>query len=115
MALDGIDAVAVVGTLALVASTTVLETAVVGAALGGFLFSVAAWRLYDGRPWEAFGWLCWVGAAVSAVLGSGGATFLVAVIGFVVLGIVLLLGGRSGILVDVWSVDGGASNEEMRD
>ncbi|WP_326544637.1 hypothetical protein [Halopiger goleimassiliensis] len=105
MGLDRIDAVAMVGVGGLLSTATALETAVVAAALGGFLFSVAAWRLYGGRPWEAAGWLCWVGAAVSAGLGADTPAVLVAVVGFVVLGIVLLLGGRTGVLVDVWSIE----------
>ena len=105
MALDRIDGVAIVGIVALAASTAALETVVVAAALGGFMLSLSVWRLYGGRPWEALGWLAWVLAAVAAVVGSGGPVFLTAFVGLGRLGVLLLLGGRFDILVDVWSVD----------
>lgn len=104
MAIDRIDGVALVGILALAGSATVLETLLVAAALGGFLLSLAAWRLYDGRPWEALGWFAWVGSAVTIVVNPGGVTFLVAFVVTGLVGAMLLLGGRFGLLVDVWSV-----------
>ncbi len=59
MAFDWIDGMAVVGALALAAAAFTLEGIVVAAAFGGFALSLAVWRLYGGRPWEALGWLAW--------------------------------------------------------
>lgn len=114
MGLDRTDGVALVGIVLLAGSATVLETIVVAAALGGFLLSLSVWRLYGGHPWEALGWFVWVGTAVTVVVDPGGVAFLVAFVVTGVLGTVLLLGGRSGLLVDVWTVDG-TDGEEASD
>ena len=103
--MDWIDAVAVVGIVVLAASATALETIVVAAALGGFMLSLSVWRLYGGRPWEALGWFAWVGAAAMVVLGPVNPPVLVAFVIAAVVGAMALLGGRFGILVDVWSVE----------
>lgn len=103
--MDRIDAVAIVGISLLALSTTALEPLLVGAAFGGFLLSLSVWRLYGGRPWEALGWLAWVVAAVTVLLDLGGMATLVAIVVFGGLGVMALLGGRFGILADVWSVD----------
>ncbi|ARS89430.1 hypothetical protein [Natrarchaeobaculum aegyptiacum] len=103
--MDRIDTVAIVGISLLALSTTALEPLLVTAAFGGFLLSLSVWRLYGGRPWEALGWLAWVVAAVAVILDLGGMATLVAVVVFGGLGVIALLGGRFGILVDVWSVD----------
>lgn len=105
MALDRIDGVAVVGFALLAVAATALEPIVLAAALAGFLLSLSVWRLYGGRPWEALGWLVWVGAAATLVLDLGGTVFLTAFLGFGLVGVVLLLGGRFGYLRDVWSVE----------
>ena len=104
MAIDWIDGVALVGFALLAASALVLEGLVVAAAFAGFLLSLSVWRLYGGRPWEALGWLAWVGAAATLVFDLAGAVFLAAFLGFGLVGAFLLLGGRSGYLRDVWSV-----------
>ncbi|THE66211.1 hypothetical protein D8Y22_04110 [Salinadaptatus halalkaliphilus] len=103
--MDRIDAVTIVGCAGLVALAWPVGLAgvVVAAAFGGFLLSLSVWRLYGGRPWEALGWLAWVGAASSVVIQLDSPTRLVAVVGFGVLGVLLLLGGRFDVLVDVWS------------
>ncbi|WP_306056656.1 hypothetical protein [Natronococcus wangiae] len=100
--MDRLDVVALVGLLGLVAASTVADGVVVAAALGGFLLSLATWRLYDGRPWEALAWLAWVGTAVALVIDPGGALFPVAFFGFMLCGIGLLFGSRLGLLPDVW-------------
>ncbi|MEY7851447.1 hypothetical protein AB7C87_19860 [Natrarchaeobius sp. A-rgal3] len=110
MAIDRIDVAAFVGFAALAVAATTLEGTVVAAAAGGLLLSVSIWRLYGGRPWEAIGWLAWVGAAVTLVVDLAGVTFLVAFGGFVLVGGALLVGSRLGVLIDVWSVDGSAEN-----
>ena len=104
MALDRIDAVAIVGFAALIAASAALEGVVVAAALGGFALSLSSWRLYGGRPWEALAWLAWVGAAVSIVVVPGGTAFLAAFFGCLVAGLGLLLAARLEWLPDVWSV-----------
>lgn len=112
MALDRIDAASVVGFALLAAVALVLEQRlVVAAAFAGFLLSLSVWRLYGGRPWEALGWLAWTGAAVTPAVGLTGAAFFTAVLGFGLVGVVLLIGGRFGYLRDVWSVD--ASGERV--
>lgn len=103
--MDRIDVIAIVGIAVLVLSTTALEPLLVTAVFGGFLLSLSVWRLYGGRPWEAVGWLAWVVAAVAVLLDLGGMATLVAVVVFGGLGVMALLGGRFGVLVDVWSVD----------
>ena len=110
MAIDRIDGVALVGFALLAASATVLEGILVAAAFGGLLLSLSVWRLYGGRPWEALGWLAWVGAAATVVFDLAGAAFLTAFLGFGLVGAFLLIGGRSGYLRDVWSV-GSAARE----
>ncbi|RQH03392.1 hypothetical protein [Natrarchaeobius oligotrophus] len=105
MAIDRIDVVAFAGLVLLAAASRALEVLLVAAALGGFLLSLSVWRLYGGRPWEALGWLSWVGAAVTIVLDPGGLTFLVAFGGFGLVGGCLLAGGRLGLFPDVWSVE----------
>ncbi|MDQ2049913.1 hypothetical protein RBH26_05395 [Natronolimnohabitans sp. A-GB9] len=106
--MDRIDAVTVVGSLGIVALSVAfaLETVVVAAAFGGFLLSLSLWRLYDGQPWEALGWLAWLVAAVGVVVAPSGPALVVTVVGSGLLGAILLLGGRYGVLLDVWSVDG---------
>ncbi|GAB3671731.1 hypothetical protein [Halopiger thermotolerans] len=110
MAMDRIDAAALVG-FALVAASALLfdlERLLVGACLAGFLCSLSVWRLYAGRVWEALGWLAWVGAAGTLAFGFGGAVSVTAFLGFGLAGAFLLIGGRSGYLRDVWRVDSSA-------
>ncbi|MCW8173042.1 hypothetical protein D8S78_16685 [Natrialba swarupiae] len=110
MAIDGIDVAAFVGFAALAVASTTLEGGRRGGC-GRALASISIWRLYGGRPWEAIGWLAWVGAAVTIVLDLAGLTFLVTFGGFVLVGGALLAGSRLGVLVDVWSVDADGSAE----
>lgn len=105
MAIDRVDAVAVAGICALSVASVALEGLAVAALLGGFLLSIALRRLYDGRPWEALGWLALVGAAVSLALEPGGPAALITFLGFMAAGIGLLFGGRFDLLADVWTVD----------
>ncbi|WP_320443103.1 hypothetical protein [Halosolutus halophilus] len=39
--------------IAIVGLSFVADPAVLSAALGGLLLSIAVWRLYGGKPWEA--------------------------------------------------------------
>ncbi|TYL40337.1 hypothetical protein CV102_01810 [Natronococcus pandeyae] len=103
--MDRLDVIAFVGFLGLVAASAVVDGIVVAAALAGFLLSLATWRLYDGRPWEALAWLAWVGTAVVLVIDPGGVVFPLAFFGFMLLGIGLLFGSRLDLLPDVWVVD----------
>jgi hypothetical protein len=112
MALDRIDAVAIVGFAALVAAATALEGVVVAAALGGFALSLSSWRLYGGRPWEAIAWLAWVGAAVAIVVVPGGAALAVAFFGCLLLGLGLLLADRLGLLPAIWDAEEGGDRDE---
>ena len=105
MALDRLDGVAVGGLAVLIAASLVLDAVVVAAMVGGFVLSIALWRLYDGRPWEALGWLSLVGAAVTLVFGLEHLPVLVAFLGFVLIGTFLLLGSRFDLLLDVWTVE----------
>ncbi len=102
MTMDRIDAVAITGFVALVAASAVVEGIAVAAALGGFALSLSSWRLYDGRPWEAIAWLAWVGAAVVLVINPGGAAFLIAFFGCLVVGVGLLFGSRLELLPAIW-------------
>lgn len=105
--MDRLDIVAAVGCLALIVASLGLglETAAIAAAFAGFLLSLSVWRLYGGRPWEALGWFVWVWTAMTVVLGLPTLTFFVAFVGTGVLGAMLLLGGRYGVLLDVWTVE----------
>ncbi|AFZ74181.1 hypothetical protein [Natronobacterium gregoryi] len=105
--MDRLDVVAALGCVVLVGATwqLPLETGVLAAAFAGFLLSLSVWRLYGGRPWEALGWFVWVWTAVTVVLELPTATFVVAFVGTGVLGTMLLLGGRYGVLLDVWTVE----------
>ncbi|AEH38509.1 hypothetical protein [Halopiger xanaduensis] len=107
MAMDRIDAAALVG-FALVAASALafdLDQLVVATGVAGFLLSLAVWRLYGGRVWEALGWLAWVGAAGTLAFGFSGAVSMTAFLGFGLVGAFLLIGGRSGYLRDVWRVE----------
>ncbi|ELY59039.1 hypothetical protein [Natronolimnohabitans innermongolicus] len=115
MALDRIDAAAIVGFVALIAASTVLEGVLVAAALGGFALSLASWRLYGGRPWEALAWLAWVGAAVSIVVVPGGAPFVVAFFGCLLGGLGLLLAARLEWLPSIWDATEPAEVDERAD
>ncbi|ADB59703.1 hypothetical protein Htur_0807 [Haloterrigena turkmenica DSM 5511] len=115
LALDRIDAVSIVGFLALAAvSAAALEGVVVAAVGGGFALSLSTWRLYGGRPWEALAWLAWVGAAVAVVIAPG-TTGFVAFLALVVVGLGLLFGGRLGLLPAIWDRDGAAVGDESVD
>lgn len=98
MGLDRVDAVAVAGILGLVAGAARVETIVVAAALGGLLLAVAVRRLYGGRPWEAAGWLAWVGAAIATVVGAGDPLASTAAVGAGLLGGAVLISARLGTL-----------------
>ncbi|MFC6717389.1 hypothetical protein ACFQGT_05135 [Natrialbaceae archaeon GCM10025810] len=105
--LDGLDIVTVVGICGLVLASSVsdLEGVVLAAALGGFLLSLATWRLYGGRPWEAIAWVVWSGAAAAIVVVPDGPLFLAAFFGPLLLGLALLIAGRTGLLPDIWRAD----------
>ncbi|MCU4741374.1 hypothetical protein OB955_11725 [Halobacteria archaeon AArc-m2/3/4] len=106
MAMDTLDYAAVVGFAGLVIATRFLEGVIVAAALGGFVLSLSLWRLHAGRPWEALGWLVWVGTAVILALGPAGRpVLLVAFIGSMLLGVGLLFGGRMDLLPDIWTLE----------
>lgn len=106
--MDPFDWVAVCGFGAVVVLTAVadLEALFLSALLAGFVLSLAVWRVYAGLVWEALGWLVWVGAAVALGLGVEGEPSLqLLFVGSIVVGLVLLLGGRLELLPDVWTAD----------
>ncbi len=105
MAIDRIDVVAIGGTVGLVAAATALEVVFLAAMAGGLFLSVAVWRVAAARVWEALGWLAWVGAAALLALDPTSAAVLATFIGFGLVGTALLLGGRFGLLLDVWAAD----------
>jgi len=105
MGVDWIDTVAVVGIILLSVSTLVLELAVAVAALGGLFCTLSVWRLYGGRPWEAFGWLAWVATAGMVIVGPSDPAVFVVFVTTGIAGGICLLGGRFGVLVDVWSLE----------
>ena len=99
--MDRLDAVAVVGFVGFAATawSVALEPAVFAALLGGFVLSCAVWRIYDGRVWEALGWLAWVGGAVVLAVGlEGRPTLLALFLGSLVLGLCLQCCGRFELL-----------------
>ncbi|QSW97981.1 hypothetical protein [Haloterrigena alkaliphila] len=114
LALDRIDAVSIVGFLALVAASTVLEGVVVATVIGGFALSLSTWRLHGGRPWEALAWLAWVGAAVAVVIVPG-TPGVVAFLALLVVGLGLLFGARAGRLPTIWNRDRGSTSDESVD
>ncbi len=108
MAMDAFDWVAVLGFGGVIVLTTMVdpEPILLSALLGGFVLSLAVWRFYQGLVWEALGWLVWVGAAVIVGLGIEGETLLqVLFTSSIFLGLLLLLGGRLGLLPNVWAAD----------
>ncbi len=105
MAMDRLDWTALVGLLTLAGASVVLEPALVGAAFGGFLLSMAVWRLYGGRPWEALAWVVWVGGAVVLVFSPGGALFLLLFISSLIGGMGLLFASRRELLPDIWTAE----------
>ncbi|WP_436347478.1 hypothetical protein [Natronorubrum sp. FCH18a] len=111
MTLDRQDGIAVVGFAAIVGLSLVAEPAPLSAALGGFLLSIAVWRLYDGKPWEALAWLAWVGAAVAPVLATGRIAFAVLFLGPLLVGVGLLFASRLELLPAIWNADREAVDE----
>ncbi|WP_121742183.1 hypothetical protein [Natronorubrum halophilum] len=112
MALDRQDGVAVVGFAAIVGLSLVAEPTLLSAALGGFLLSIAVWRLYDGKPWEALAWLAWVGAAVAPVLAPGEIAFAALFFGPLLVGVGLLFASRFELLPTIWDADRGTVDEQ---
>lgn len=105
MAIDRIDGVAFVGFALLVVASLTLDRIAIAAAFGGFALSLSVWRLYGGRPWEALGWLAWVGAAVALVVELDILSFLVVFGGFGLIGACLLVGSRLELFPAIWRVD----------
>lgn len=103
--MDYFDWIAVVGFVLLTVSSLAVDGIVVAAAFGGFLLSLASRRLYDGRPWEALGWLFFVGSALTLVVEPGGAVFVAGFFGPMAAGVSLLFASRLEWLPDVWTVD----------
>ncbi|ELY94353.1 hypothetical protein C482_18632 [Natrialba chahannaoensis JCM 10990] len=114
MALDRIDGVALVGfaLLAVASLTLSLEQIAVAAASGGFVLSLSVWRLYGGRPWEALGWLAWVGAALALVVEFDLLTFLVTFGGFGLMGAGLLLGSRLDLFPAIWDAETDSGSDD---
>ncbi|AHF98794.1 hypothetical protein HALLA_07895 [Halostagnicola larsenii XH-48] len=108
--MDHFDWIAVVGFVLLTASSLAIDGIVVAAAFGGFLLSLASWRLYDGRPWEALGWLFLVGSALTLVTEPGGAVFVAGFFGSMAAGVGLLFASRLEWLPDVWTLEESVSN-----
>ena len=103
--MDRVDWVATMGFGGVVAGAWLfdLEALLLAAMLGGFLLSVSLWRIYDGRVWEALGWLAWLVAALVLAFGLEDAitvgVFLVAML----IGLGLQYGDRFDRLPDVWT------------
>ncbi len=102
--MDHFDWIAFAGFVLLTVGSLALEGIVVAAAFAGFLLSLASWRLYDGRPWEAIAWLTLVGSALTIVFGLGGAAFVVGFFGPMFVGVGLLFASRLEWLPDIWTV-----------
>lgn len=110
--MDRVDLVAVFGFASVVAAAVTgrydLEPALLATLLAGFALSCAVWRIYDGRVWEALGWLAWVGGAVSLTVGLEGRPVVMTVfLGSLVLGLVLQCCGRFGLVPEPGLVDAG--------
>ncbi|SFS69422.1 hypothetical protein [Halostagnicola kamekurae] len=103
--MDHFDWIAVGGFALLTASSLAIDAIIVAAAFGGFLLSLASRRLYDGRPWEALGWLFLVGSALTLVVEPGGVAFVAGFFGPMAVGVGLLFAGRLEWLPNVWTVD----------
>ncbi|MHC3437600.1 hypothetical protein ACYJ1Y_05710 [Natrialbaceae archaeon A-gly3] len=103
--MDRVDWVATIGFGGVVAGAWLfdLEALLLAAIVGGFVLSISLWRLYDGRVWEALGWLAWLVAAVTLAFGLEDAlhvgVFLVAIL----TGLSLQYGDRFGLLPDIWT------------
>lgn len=115
MALDRIDAVAIVGFAGIAAVSPRLEGILLAAAVGGFALSLSSWRLYGGRPWEALAWLSWVGAAVALVALPGGAASAVGFFGLLLAGLGLLFASRLEWLPDIWRAPADGTGDESAD
>lgn len=103
--MDRFDLVALFGFLSFAGATVVVDLAppVQAALLGGFVCSLAVWRVRDGRVWEALGLLSWLVAAVLVAIGlDGRPILLVGFFGSLAIGLLLLLGGRFEYLPRVW-------------
>lgn len=112
MNLDRQDGIAIVGFATIVGLSFVADPAVLSAALGGFLLSIAVRRLYGGKPWEALAWLAWVGAAVAPVLAPGRVAFTVLFLGPLLVGVGLFVASRFELLPSIWGTDRGAVDEQ---
>ena len=109
--MDRLDGVVLVGTLVLVGSVARLDGLLVATLFAGFLVSVAVWRVYGGRPWEALGWMALAAGAITVVFDVAGPVLWVALGGFLVLGVALIVGERAGALPPIWSDEHGRPND----
>ncbi|MDJ1431099.1 hypothetical protein [Halostagnicola sp. A-GB9-2] len=103
--MDHFDWIAFAGFVLLTVSSLALEGIVVAAAFAGFLLSLASWRLYDGRPWEALAWLILVGSTLTIIFEPGGVVFVAGFFGPMFVGVGLLFASRLEWLPDIWTVD----------
>ncbi|MFP8889100.1 hypothetical protein ACLI4U_04950 [Natrialbaceae archaeon A-CW2] len=110
MGFDRFDLTALVGFLGLIGLSFVVETPALGAGFGGFLLSLAVWRLYDGKPWEALAWLAWVGAAVALAIPAGSVS-TVLFISSLIVGLALLFASRRELLPAIWFADSGGTDD----
>lgn len=103
--MDRVDWVATIGFGGVVASAWLfdLEALLLAAILGGFVLSISTWRLYDGRVWEALGWLAWLVAAVALAFGLESSLSFVVFFGSILVGLCLQYGDRFGLLPEIWT------------
>lgn len=110
MGFDRFDLTALSGFLGLIGLSFVVETPALGAGFGGFLLSLAVWRLYDGKPWEALAWLAWVGAAVALAIQAGSIS-TVLFISSLLVGLGLLFASRRDLLPEIWFAESDSTVE----
>ncbi|WP_254862426.1 hypothetical protein [Halovivax gelatinilyticus] len=110
MGLDRLDLIAIASIFGIVGLSTQVPRPFTAAMLGGLCCSLATWRLYGGRPWEATAWLVWTVAAIGLIVFPPGAASTVGILALIVTGTGLLLADRLSVLPAVWARPVGADD-----